>query len=42
MFASRLPAIRSEARELIIAQGMAGGEPAQEMTVHGITQTENQ
>lgn len=40
LFASRLPSIRAEARELIIAQGMAGGEPAQEMTVHGITQTE--
>jgi len=31
-FARNLPRIRSEARELIIAQGMAGGEPAQEVT----------
>ena len=32
-FARNLPKIRVEARELIIAQGMAGGEPAQEVTV---------
>jgi len=31
-FARNLPKIRIQARELIIAQGMAGGEPAQEMT----------
>ncbi len=31
-FAYNLPKIRVKARELIIAQGMAGGEPAQEMT----------
>jgi len=31
-FARNLPKIRVEARELIIAQGMAGGEPAQEVT----------
>ena len=31
-FARNLPKIRIEARELIIAQGMAGGEPAQEVT----------
>ena len=31
-FARNLPRIRLEARELIIAQGMAGGEPAQEVT----------
>jgi MFS family permease len=30
-FARNLPKIRVEARELIIAQGMAGGEPAQEV-----------
>lgn len=42
LFASHLPKIRSEARELIIAQGMAGGTPAAEMTVRGITQTEGQ
>lgn len=39
VFASHLPKIRAEARELIIAQGMAGGTPAAEMTVRGITQT---
>ncbi len=33
LFARNLPKIRVEARELIIAQGMAGGEPAQEVTV---------
>lgn len=32
IFARNLPKIRVEARELIIAQGMAGGEPAQEVT----------
>jgi MFS family permease len=32
LFARNLPKIRVEARELILAQGMAGGEPAQEMT----------
>ena len=32
LFAVRLPALRVEARRLIIAQGMAGGEPPQEMT----------
>jgi MFS family permease len=32
LFARNLPKIRVEARQLIIAQGMAGGEPAQEMT----------
>ena len=37
LFASHLPKIRAEARELIIAQGMAGGTPAAEMTVRGIT-----
>src|SRR6185437_566416 len=31
-FARHLPKIRVEARQLIIAQGMAGGDPAQEMT----------
>lgn len=30
-FAYNLPKIRIKARELIVAQGMAGGEPAQEM-----------
>jgi MFS family permease len=32
MFGLRLPKIRVEARRLIIAQQMVGGEPAQEMT----------
>lgn len=32
-FAARLPALRAEARQLVIAQGMAGGEPAEEMTI---------
>jgi MFS family permease len=32
LFARNLPKIRVEARELIIAQGMAGGEPAHEVT----------
>jgi len=31
-FAVQLPKIRVEARQLIIAQAMAGGEPAEEMT----------
>jgi MFS family permease len=32
IFGLRLPKIRDEARRLIIAQGMVGGEPVQEMT----------
>jgi MFS family permease len=31
-FGAQLPKIRAEARQLIIAQAMAGGEPAEEMT----------
>jgi len=31
-FGVRLPALRASARELIVAQGMAGGEPADQMT----------
>ncbi|MBZ5566545.1 MAG: MFS transporter [Acidobacteriia bacterium] len=38
IFAARLPGWRTEARQLIIAQGVAGGNPAQEMTVRGISQ----
>ncbi len=38
IFAARLPGWRTEARQLIIAQGLAGGDPAQEMTVRGISQ----
>lgn len=32
LFGVRLPKLRVEARRLIVAQGMVGGEPAQEMT----------
>jgi MFS family permease len=32
-FSLQLPKIRVEARQLIIAQAMAGGEPAEEMTI---------
>jgi MFS family permease len=32
IFGLRLPKLRVEARRLIVAQGMVGGEPAQEMT----------
>jgi len=32
IFGLRLPSLRVEARRLIVAQGMVGGEPAQEMT----------
>ena len=32
LFASKLPALRPAAREMIIAQQIAGGDPAQEMT----------
>jgi MFS family permease len=35
VFASRLPGLRGEARELIIAQGLAGGTPPQEITGPG-------
>ncbi|MGB7561408.1 MAG: hypothetical protein WBL99_08060, partial [Candidatus Acidiferrales bacterium] len=31
-FSRRLPRLRVEARELILAQGLAGGEPAGNMT----------
>jgi MFS family permease len=37
IFARNLPKIRVQARELIIAQGLAGGEPAQEMTARSIS-----
>ncbi len=33
LFASRLPRLRVQARQLIIAQGMAGGEPPEEMNI---------
>jgi len=32
VFGMRLPALRPAAREMIVAQQMAGGAPAQEMT----------
>jgi len=32
IFGLRLPKLRVEARRLIIAQGMVGGDPAEEMT----------
>jgi len=35
-FGSQLPKIRVEARRLIIAQAMAGGEPAEEMTAQAV------
>ena len=35
-FRQRLPKLRIEARQLIIAQGMAGGEPPQEMDVGSV------
>jgi MFS family permease len=37
LFARNLPKIRVEARQLIIAQGMAGGEPAQEPGMTTVT-----
>jgi hypothetical protein len=39
VFGSKLPVIRSAAREMIVAQQMAGGAPAQEMTGRVITKT---
>jgi MFS family permease len=38
VFARKLPGIRVEARELIIAQGMSGGEPAAEMASRAVTE----
>ena len=35
IFAKRLPSLRGEARQLIVAQGLAGGEPAAQMTGPG-------
>jgi MFS family permease len=37
LFARHLPKIRVEARQLILAQGMAAGEPAQELNTSTIT-----
>ncbi len=38
IFARTLPGIRVEARQLIIAQGTSGGEPATQMTSRTVTQ----
>ena len=35
VFAVRLPALRGEARQLIVAQGLAGGDPPAQMTGPG-------
>jgi hypothetical protein len=35
IFALRLPALRGEARQLIIAQELAGGDPAAQVTAQG-------
>jgi hypothetical protein len=32
-----LPNVRDQARELILAQGMTGGSPAEEMTSRGLS-----
>ncbi|MBI3670978.1 MAG: MFS transporter [Acidobacteria bacterium] len=37
IFARRLPGLRTQAQQLIIAQGMAGGEPPEEMNVRSVT-----
>jgi MFS family permease len=39
IFGLRLPALRVEARQLIIAQSVAGGDPPDEMTARGISST---
>jgi MFS family permease len=36
LFAARLPALRTEVRALIVAQGLSGGEPPQEMVGGGV------
>jgi MFS family permease len=36
LFATRLPVIRAEARKLIVAQGLLGGEPPEEMVGGGV------
>jgi MFS family permease len=38
VFAARLPHMRGEARQLIVAQGMTGGSPPAEVTAPGATQ----
>ena len=37
LFAMRLPVLRGEARQLIVAQSLAGGDPPQEITVREIS-----
>jgi len=37
LFGSILPRFRAQARELILAQGMVGGAPAEEMTTRGLS-----
>jgi len=37
IFASRVPGLRGQARQLILAQGIVGSEPPEEMTARGIT-----
>jgi MFS family permease len=37
LFAIKLPALRGEARQLIVAQSLAGGDPPQEITVREVS-----
>ena len=37
LFWMNMPTIRREARELVLAQGMTGGSPAEEMTSRGLS-----
>jgi fucose permease len=37
LFWMHLPTIRSETRELVLAQGMTAGSPAEEMTSRGLS-----
>ncbi len=37
IFARRLPGLRTQARQLIIAQGMAGGEPPEQMNARSVS-----
>jgi MFS family permease len=39
LFGLRLPAIRPEARRLIVAQGMAGGDPPSQVTAPGVVES---
>jgi MFS family permease len=40
IFGVRLPVLRTTARQLIMAQGMAGGEPSEQMTSSALAQAE--